>query len=138
MGPAKDALAEAWQDFGPGWYKPNDGDPEPDGTEWMRELQDVEIPAGRVRPTDSPLVVYFIQSEHGGPIKIGTSRLGGVRSRLKSLQGGNPERLVILRLVLGGPRLEKRLHRQFASDRVRPGCEWFNPSPFLAAVSLAP
>ncbi len=75
--------------------------------------------------------VYFIQSAHGGPVKIGHSTLPA--ARLITLQTGNPAVLRILATMIGGPVAERSIHRAFARDRIRSDGEWFNPSPELMA-----
>lgn len=72
-------------------------------------------------------VVYFLQADYGGPVKIGSSTASGVKARVKSLQTGTPYRLVVRRVVQGDVRsLEGDFHRSLASYRVRG--EWFYPS----------
>lgn len=86
---------------------------------------------------DTP-VVYFIQAEDGGPIKIGYSeKRSGVAARLGSLQTGNPRKLVV-RHVQDAPRGhvdERDLHERFA--RYRLNGEWFLNVPEVAMVSRA-
>jgi Meiotically Up-regulated Gene 113 (MUG113) protein len=68
-------------------------------------------------------VVYFVQSAHGGQIKIGVA--SNLASRLTSLRNGNPAPLLVLTAIPGTHADEKRLHRLFAHQRtVR---EWFLP-----------
>jgi len=67
--------------------------------------------------------VYFIQSENGGPIKIGIST--NVQGRLASLQTGYPYPLKVLATIPGGEREEKGLHETFAEHRL--SGEWFEP-----------
>lgn len=74
--------------------------------------------------------VYFIQSERGGPIKIG--RAINPEQRLKQCQTGSPERLVLLAVISGGRDLERSLHARFAASRLRG--EWFKPTPELIAL----
>ena len=64
-----------------------------------------------VDPTNEP-GVYFARSGKNGHIKIGYA--DNPHRRLISLQIGNPEELVLLRVIPGGSRLEAELHRQFA------------------------
>jgi hypothetical protein len=71
--------------------------------------------------------VYFIQAIDGGPIKIGYSATAeGVQARLKSMQTGNPQPLVVRRLVEAPPEYERQLHNRLAEWRARG--EWFWPS----------
>lgn len=67
-------------------------------------------------------MIYFIQSENGGPIKIGYSK--NFDDRLKTLQEGNPYKLIVLGLMEGTIPAEQRLHRKFEEHRFRN--EWFN------------
>lgn len=85
-------------------------------------------PALILQNADTHRVTYFIQAEDGGPIKIGLSTYGKVDDRLKSLQTGNPLRLVVRRLVHGDH--EATLHKHFAAHRL--GGEWFEAVPELA------
>ena len=65
--------------------------------------------------------VYFIQSERGGPIKIGVAT--NVKARLDQLQSGNWEKLVVLGTLAGSFKHENMLHRHFAATRLLG--EWF-------------
>lgn len=74
--------------------------------------------------------VYFIQSVHGGPIKIGVA--GHVPSRFASIQCMSPCRLRLLGVERGGDRRrERELHDKFAGIRLHG--EWFEPTPALLA-----
>jgi hypothetical protein len=71
-------------------------------------------------------VVYFIQPECGGPIKIGYS--SDVRRRIEEFQPGCPYKLKPLLCVRGGTIFdEKKLHRKFEKHRLHG--EWFKPVP---------
>lgn len=72
-------------------------------------------------------VTYFIQSVHGGNIKIGKAT--NVKSRLGGLQTGSPSKLVLLGTLKGNQ--EAALHAKFSASRVHG--EWFSPSPEIAA-----
>lgn len=72
-------------------------------------------------------VVYFIQSEHGGPIKIG--RADDLAKRLLGLQTSRPDKLVVLAAFPGTVADERRLHDRFGAFRERG--EWFSPAPDL-------
>jgi hypothetical protein len=69
-----------------------------------------------------PLFVYFIQAEDGGPVKIGQA-LDPVK-RLRQLQCGNPQNLVIREVILAAVDTEERLHGYWMSDAGMRG-EWF-------------
>jgi hypothetical protein len=66
--------------------------------------------------------VYFIQSGYSGPVKIGVA--SSPKKRLAQLQTGNPEKLVIVKVIKGkGIDYERELHRIFADYHIRD--EWF-------------
>lgn len=69
-------------------------------------------------------MIYFIQGEKGGPIKIGYTE-NWIKSRLASLQVGSPQKLEIICLVQGNKAMEKRIHNTFVSSRLQG--EWFSP-----------
>lgn len=76
--------------------------------------------------------VYFIQSEIGGPIKIGYSN--DPNRRLNEIQNMSPFRLQILGTIPGNMELEASFHQKFASDRL--WGEWFEPSvPLLKIIT---
>jgi DNA-binding transcriptional regulator YiaG len=72
-------------------------------------------------------VIYFVQAEGGGPIKIG--RTIDLRKRMASFQCVSPVPLRVLAVMPGGPLAEFELHGRFAAHRTYG--EWFNPSPVL-------
>lgn len=74
-------------------------------------------------------VVYFIQGEDGGNIKIGWS--GRVEGRRKDHQCSSPVRLVVLTTMPGRREDEAELHRRFS--HLRQHGEWFAPAPDLVA-----
>lgn len=49
--------------------------------------------------------------------------------RVRQLQAGNPERLVVLRIISGDRTAERDLHDRFRSTMIRE--EWFDPSEEL-------
>jgi len=69
---------------------------------------------------------YFIQSENGGPIKIGYTRQDP-NQRLKDLQTGSPVKLKLLGAIKGNK--EAMLHHKFIEERSHG--EWFEPSTKL-------
>lgn len=73
---------------------------------------------------DGVAKVYFIQAATG-PIKIGFTT-GKVETRLKELQPGNPDPLVLLAWIPAPKEKEAELHRQFAHLLIRG--EWFRPA----------
>ena len=72
--------------------------------------------------------IYFIATKD--KIKIGFTK-NPVEKRLKQLQTGNDENLVLLGYILGELEEEQLLHKQFAKDRIRHNGEWFFPSEEL-------
>lgn len=78
-------------------------------------------------------VVYFIQAEGGGDIKIGVSK--NVNERLKQLQISNSEKLIITNILPGGYEKEKELHEKFKG--INKGGEWFKATHMLAEISKA-
>lgn len=71
--------------------------------------------------------VYFVQGDKGGPIKIGHT--DNIENRLKQMQTGNPDKLVLLHLTNGGKNFEDELHERFSKYHYRG--EWFHPSQEL-------
>lgn len=72
--------------------------------------------------------IYFIQRVDGiGPIKIGTST--NPNKRLAGIQTSNPYRLRIIKLILGGLKVEHNLHTKFKEYRMEG--EWFKPDNIL-------
>ena len=65
--------------------------------------------------------IYIIQAKNGGPIKIGIAI--HPRMRLKDLQIGNPNELQIIKLIEGGIKEERELHRKFKKYQLTN--EWF-------------
>lgn len=72
-------------------------------------------------------MIYFIQAEEGGPIKIGyVTEASGVKRRLSQIQTGSSDKLVVRAVQDGGPAREKELHQRFAEWRIKG--EWFRPA----------
>jgi len=67
--------------------------------------------------------VYFIQQINGGPIKIG--KANDPLARLKILQAGNPNQLVLIGVCKASHMGEKLFHKLF--DKYSLGREWFEP-----------
>ena len=70
-------------------------------------------------------MIYFIQMDNDGPIKIG--RADSIPRRIAGLQVGNPTKLKLLGVM---PE-EKDLHHEFADIGLRG--EWFKPDERLLA-----
>lgn len=69
-------------------------------------------------------MIYFIQSEVGGPIKIGyTHSRDTVDRRMAQLQAAHPYKLVCLATMNGSIFIERRLHEMFHKHRLLG--EWF-------------
>lgn len=69
-------------------------------------------------------MIYFIQVENNGPIKIGSAK--DPEQRLKHLQIGNHKKLNLIAVMHGESPLESKIHRDLKDFR-RSG-EWFNPT----------
>jgi transcriptional regulator with XRE-family HTH domain len=74
-------------------------------------------------------MIYFIQRASGGPIKIGYAK--NVAKRLKVLQTGVSEELVVLGICQGERSYESALHQVYREYRI--SGEWFEPAPKLVA-----
>jgi hypothetical protein len=72
-------------------------------------------------------VIYFIQRDDDGPIKIGTTRF--MRDRLASLRVGSPQPLTLLGVMPGDLGMERHIHGRFSHLRLKG--EWFEPAPEL-------
>lgn len=72
-------------------------------------------------------MIYFIQEEASGAIKIGYS--GNPDRRLSILQTGHVGKLGLLAVMGGTVDDEQALHGRFSSCHLRG--EWFHPSPDL-------
>ena len=80
-------------------------------------------------------MIYFVQAEGIGHIKIGFTDGEDVNGRIATLQTASPVRLRLLGAIPGGMEEEKDLHRRFAAARVQG--EWFKPVAELLAL-IAP
>lgn len=74
-------------------------------------------------------MVYFVQGEQTGYIKIGMA--ANVQARMRALQQASPDRLRLLGIMRGGSRKEASLHRRF--EHARSHGEWFRPTDDLCA-----
>jgi hypothetical protein len=81
-------------------------------------------------------MIYFIRDSVTGNIKLGHSKSPG--KRLSGLQTSTAHALILLAVIDGGPDEERRLHRDFAAERLRG--EWFRPDGRLGeyVASLPP
>lgn len=89
------------------------------------ELMDVRVPAPRKAPRYQGPLVYFVQEDRGGPIKIGKTTGARLRQRIGDLQVAHSSQLVVRRLVRADKHadLERDLHDLLADYRLRG--EWF-------------
>lgn len=75
-------------------------------------------------------MIYFVQSNNSGPIKIGyTKNKYSVHKRLGSIQVGSSEPLKLLGLINGSRKDEQLLHKKFHVYQLHG--EWFQPSKTL-------
>lgn len=81
------------------------------------------------------MTVYFVQPERGGLVKIGFTTKS-VPERVRELQTGCPDKLVVLATEDGGESKEAELHEEFADLRVVG--EWFKPDVRLMRRILVP
>jgi hypothetical protein len=101
------------------------------------EMPKIDAPLSRQQVVDyyqtrnavrrpASIVTYFIQSENGGPIKIGKTK-GSPYRRLKGIQTSHPEQLKLLGWIEED--CEENLHRHFSAIRIRG--EWFSATTEL-------
>jgi excisionase family DNA binding protein len=74
-------------------------------------------------------LIYFIQAEEIGHIKIGFTGDEDSAERLRALQTGSPVRLQLLGEIPGDELDERTIHQKFAAARVNG--EWFRAIPQL-------
>jgi hypothetical protein len=77
-------------------------------------------------------LVYFVQAESGGPVKIGFTARQTMKDRLRGLQNGSPLPLCILATVRADKSIERALHSWFSSARLHG--EWFTPTDEILAL----
>jgi hypothetical protein len=78
---------------------------------------------------DTYFVGCYTKSNKLRAIKIGTCARGMIVHRLRTLQTGSVDRLVLLGVYNGS--VERKLHRMFKSSRLRKNSEFFRPSKEL-------
>lgn len=102
---------------------------------WKSYVDKVRAPSSLspAEALDTQPLLYFIQAEIGGPIKIGVST--DPQARLATLQSGSPFPLRILATAPGGYEYESELHARFTKDRLHG--EWFNPTSELLQLIRA-
>jgi hypothetical protein len=74
-------------------------------------------------------MIYFVQADVGGPVKIGYTSAASVAGRLAQMQCGSPFRLRAIATQPGSQQVERELHLRFA--HLREHGEWFRPDPEL-------
>lgn len=95
--------------------------------ETNRETIDKLLSARKSKRKAPKGFVYFVQGQCGGAIKIGYSV--NPESRLKALQTGYPDTLVMLLMIPGDESIERNIHKEFEDCRL--SGEWFKPVPVL-------
>lgn len=70
-------------------------------------------------------LIYFIQSEKDGPIKIGYTKAQSVEHRISELQTAHPYKLICLATCDGSMFIERLLHQKFEQYQLLG--EWFEP-----------
>lgn len=75
-------------------------------------------------------IIYFIQVQPAGPIKIGCTTMNVVQ-RLATLQECCPYELRWIGYLPGSRAKERQIHKRFSTARIR--SEWFDPVPELTA-----
>jgi hypothetical protein len=78
-------------------------------------------------------IVYFVQCDERGPIKIGHTRRDKLKQRMSVLQVGSPFPLILRRTFPGTRGLERKLHRLYRPLKM--SGEWFWAAPDLAEVA---
>jgi hypothetical protein len=77
---------------------------------------------------DARSVVYYLASQYGGVVKIGTTV--DIDSRVRRMQRAQPAaEFIVLATEPGGVRVEQQRHREFARSRQQG--EWFWLTPHL-------
>ena len=87
------------------------------------------IASGPLAMHTNETVLYVVQRGDSGPIKVGISR--NLKSRVKQLQGGNAERLRVVRVYKMAD-VEKAIHAHLEKSGRLNG-EWF-PAELLAVI----
>jgi len=90
------------------------------------------------KPVGQPGSVYFIQAVNSGLVKIGYVTSGSIESRLKSLQTGSPEKLVLRAAIATRFPVEAELGLHKIFRFARSHGEWFRPVDRLIALLLCP
>jgi len=102
--------------------------------QWQWDALDVELPR-KLRHAATGPFVYFAQEVDGEAIKIGTA--SEPWARLVGLQTGNPRKLEIRQLVVGGAPVETRFHRLWTRKGALIRDEWFGNGHHDSILALA-
>lgn len=99
----------------------------------LLRFHEVDVAAWQREKLPARDLIYFVQVDGGGPIKIGYTT--NLRTRLSDLQCANHCRLVLLGILPGSLGDEAALHRRFAAALIHR--EWFQPVPELMSFITA-
>lgn len=116
----------AWSSKGPRWIDYNKRKEEEKAKIEQQKKEEEEKKLEEYKKK-YPGFIYFIQGENGGPIKIGFTE--NISKRLKGLQTGHCDNLVVLATFPGKMQNEKDLHSKYGEIRLRG--EWFKPTEEL-------
>ena len=93
-------------------------------------------------PSEPVYYIYFVAQAEADYIKIGIT--ADVKIRLKQLQTGNPQRLVVLRVITSpslknARAIEALIHERYDSMKYRAQGEWFaiNPARLIHDINFA-
>lgn len=93
------------------------------GIKQYRDADDYIVPAWP-REIWNHHRIYFVRAAETSAVKIGFST--DVAKRLKQLQTGSPQRLVLEMMIVGTHALEAELHRRLKYHKVHLRGEWFD------------
>lgn len=113
----------AWSTHDSRWIEHNKRKQEQEKALKLMEEQDRQKALEKRYKSVYPGFVYFIQGESGGPIKIGFTE--DINSRLRTLQTGHFDTLIVLCTYPGKMQQERDYHKQFDQHRLKG--EWFKP-----------
>ena len=72
-------------------------------------------------------LIYVIQGESGGPMKIGYTK--DLQKRIATLQTGYPDNLKVVLTFPGSLKIEQKIHNDLTQYRMRG--EWFKPEQYV-------
>ena len=114
----------SWKKDDPRWVEYNKRKIEIEKAEALKKESEKKEKEIRKIKEKYPGYIYFVQGASGGAVKIGYAK--DVAARLKGLQTGFPDTLMLLCAVPGKPKNEKELHEKYKEHALRG--EWFKPS----------